>query len=423
MKYSGRPCGRVVITGIGVVSPNGIGVAEYTQSLRAGTSGIDWIRSFDTSSLRVRFAGHLERFNTESIMDPRDLRRVGRLVPLALAASREALAMAGIHNDPANVAQSQNIAVLLGTGGGALGFIEPQYRAYFTGDGKYSPFTVPAGTHGNISSEISIALGLRGFSHVVSTGCASSTDAMGYAMLHIQRGDVPMVLTGGSDAPITEGILKGFELMRILAAPTEPICRASRPFNKDRDGFVLGEGAWMFLLEDADHAEKRGATILAEVRGWGSTCDAYHRVQPAPDSSESARAISLALADAGISPNNIDYVNLHGTGTQLNDVLETAGIIAALGPRADEIPCSSIKSMIGHPQGACGAAGIAATVLSLRSGFIHPTINLSEPDPLCTLNYVPNQAIAAGDAQWALCNCIAFGSKNSAMVLRVLKAG
>lgn len=412
--------GRVVITGIGVVSPNGLGVAEFTQNLRAGQSGIDWIKAFDTSPLRVGFAGHVERFKPESVMDARDLRRVGRLVPLAVAASREALAMAGIACDPANVQQSQDMAVLLGTGGGALGFIEPQYKAYFTGDGKYSPFTVPAGTHGNISSEISIALGLRGFSHVVSTGCASSTDAIGYAMLHIQRGDVPMVLAGGADAPITEGILKGFELMRILAAPTDPVSRASRPFNRDRDGFVLGEGSWMFLLEDADHAEKRGATVLAEVCGWGSTCDAYHRVAPAPDAMQSARAISMAMEDAGIQPAQIDYVNLHGTGTQMNDGLETAGVVRALGPRAAEIPCSSTKSMIGHPQGACGAAGIAATILSLRAGFIHPTINLTDTDPLCTLNYVPNESIDSGEAQWALCNCIAFGSKNSALVIRVI---
>ena len=415
--------GRAVITGIGVVSPNGLGATEFTRNLRAGQSGIDWITAFDTAPLRVRFAGHLERFKPESVMDGRDLRRVGRLVPLAVAASREALAMAGIACDPADVERSQDMAVLLGTGGGALGFIEPQYKAYFTGDGKYSPFTVPAGTHGNISSEISIALGLRGFSHVVSTGCASSTDAIGYAMRHIQHGDVPMVLAGGTDAPITEGILKGFELMRILAAPTDPISRASRPFNRDRDGFVLGEGSWMFLMEDADHAEKRGATVLAEVCGWGSTCDAYHRVAPAPDVVQSARAITMALQDAGIEPARIDYVNLHGTGTQMNDVLETAGIIRALGPRAMEIPCSSTKSMIGHPQGACGAAGIAATILSLRAGFIHPTINLSDPDPLCTLNYVPNQAIAGNAAQWALCNCIAFGSKNSALVIRVMPGG
>ncbi len=410
---------RAVVTGIGVVSPNGIGVDQFTRNLRAGISGIDYIHSFDTSALQVRFAAHLERFDVNSVMDPRDLRRVGRLVPLALAACREAMAMAGLAIDPAAIEESQQTGVLLGTGGGGLGFIEPQYKAYFTGEGKYSPFTVPAGTHGNISSELSIALGLRGFSHVVSNGCASSTDAIGYAAMHIQRGDIPMILVGGADAPITEGILKGFELMRILASPTEPVTQSSRPFSLNRNGFVLGEGAWFFLLEDADHAAARGAKVLAEIRGWGSTCDAYHRVAPAPDGAQCARAISLAMQEAGIGPRDVDYVNLHGTGTQLNDTLETAAIHMALGPRAGEIPASATKSMIGHPQGACGAAGVAATILSLRAGFIHPTINLMEPDPQCDLNYVPHAAADSRGAQWAICNCIAFGSKNSALAVRV----
>ncbi len=410
---------RTVITGIGVVAANGVGADAFTRSLRNGVSGVDWIDSFDASPLKVRFAGAVKNFDPRRVLDERDARRVGRLVPLAIAAAREALQMAGISIAPADREQSRRIGVLLGTGGGGLDFIEPQYRAYFTGEGKYSPFTVPAGTHGNLSSEISIALGCRGFSHVVSTGCTSSTDALGYAMRHIERGDVPIVLAGGADAPITPGILKGFEMMRILAGETRPIQRASRPFNRDRDGFVLGEGAWMFVLEDAAHAAARGAVVLAELRGWASTCDAWHRVQPAPDALESARAIALALADAGIGPEQIDYVNLHGTGTRLNDELETRGLKLALGEHAARIPMSSTKSMIGHPQGACGAAVVAASILSLRAGFIHPTINLDDPDPCCDLDYVPGRARPDGAATWALCNCIAFGAKNSALVLRV----
>ncbi len=410
---------RTVITGIGVVAANGVGADAFTQSLYNGVSGVDWIDSFDASPLKVRFAAAVKNFDPRRVLDERDARRVGRLVPLAVAAAREALQMAGIAIAPADREQSRRIGVLLGTGGGGLDFIEPQYRAYFTGEGKYSPFTVPAGTHGNLSSEISIALGCRGFSHVVSTGCASSTDALGYAMRHIERGDVPIVLAGGADAPITPGILKGFEMMRILAGEIRPIQRASRPFNRDRDGFVLGEGAWMFVLEDAAHAVARGAVVLAELHGWASTCDAWHRVQPAPDALESARAITLALADAGIGPERIDYVNLHGTGTRLNDELETRGLKLALGKHAARIPMSSTKSMIGHPQGACGAAGVAASILSLRAGFIHPTINLDDPDPCCDLDYVPGRARPSGAATWALCNCIAFGAKNSALVLRV----
>ena len=410
---------RVVITGIGVVAPNGIGAAVFTESLRRGTSGIDWIDSFDTTGLKVRFAAAVKNFDPRGVLDERDRRRVPRLVPLALAAAREALAMARVHLEPGDRQGRRDIGVILGSGGGGIDFLEPQYRAFFTGRGKYSPFTIPAGTMGNLSSEISIALGLRGFSHVISTGCTSSTDALGYAHRHIQRGDVPMVLVGGADAPITAGTLKGFELMRILAGPVDPIQRSSRPFNRDRDGFVLGEGAWMFVLEEADHAEQRCAPVLAELCGWGSTCDAWHRVRPAPDAVESARAISLALGEAGITAVDLSHVNLHGTGTPLNDALETQSLKLALGPGAGAIPMSSTKSMIGHPQGACGAAGVAAAILSLRAGFIHPTINLDDPDPGCDLDYVPQHARPTQAPAWVLANCIAFGAKNSALVLRV----
>lgn len=410
----------VVVTGIGVVSPNGIGADAYTRALARGESGIKMISSFDTSKLKIRFAGEVSDFRPQNYMEDRDLRRVSRTVPLAVAAAREALAMGAVACPITDIGESEEIGVILGTGGGGQEFVENQYRIHYTGKGKSSPFTVPAGTHGNLSSEISIALGLRGQSHVVTSGCASSTDAMGYAMMTLESGRIPMLLVGGSDAPIAEGIMLGFEAMRILADPCDPVSKSSRPFHVDRDGFVLGEGAWMLLMERASHAAARGAKALAEIRGWGSTCDAYHRVQPAPDCTESARAIRIALRQAGITPDDIDYVNLHGTGTKLNDALETQTMKAALGSRAGEIPMSSIKSMIGHPQGACGAAGVAATILSLRAGFIPPTINLDRVDPVCDLDYTANEARPSG-GQWALCNCIAFGSKNSALVIRVLR--
>ncbi|HEX8914082.1 MAG TPA: beta-ketoacyl-[acyl-carrier-protein] synthase family protein, partial [Humisphaera sp.] len=275
-----------------------------------------------------------------------------------------------------------------------------------------------AGTHGNLSSELSIHLGLRGPSHVLSTGCTSSTDAVGYATMLVRTGVVPMMLAGGADAPITPGILSGFERMKVISTRRWPEPnQASRPFSSDRDGFVLGEGAWMFVLEDADHAAARGAAPLAEVAGYGSTCDAYHRVQIAPDVAEPVRAVELALADAGATPADLDYVNLHGTGTDLNDRLETLAIRRALGDAAARLPMSSTKSMIGHPQGACGAAGLAATVLGMRAGFVHPTVNLERPDAACDLDYVPGAARRV-PVRTALCNCIAFGSKNSAIVVR-----
>ncbi len=410
---------RVVVTGIGVVSPNGLGAAAFTSALEHGISGIDWIPSLAKAPIQTRFGGALKTFHPPDIMDARDLRRVPRIVPMALSAAREAMAMADVAVPPESDLAG-NIGVILGSGGGAAEFMESQYRAFFTDEGKISPFGVSAATGGGASSEISIALGLHGPSHVISNGCASSTDAIGYALWHIQRQNTPMMLAGGADAPITPAIIGGFELMRVLAGPVDPIQRASRPFSRDRQGFVLAEGAWMFVLEDYRHARARGARILAEVLGWASTCDAFHRVQPAPDAAQSARAMQLAMTDAGVSPQQIQYVNLHGTGTVLNDRLETMAIHKCFGRHAGNIPMSSTKSMIGHPQGACGAAGLAATILSLRQGFIAPTLNLIDPAPECDLDYVPTHARPT-DATLALCNCIAFGSKNSALVVRVLK--
>jgi 3-oxoacyl-[acyl-carrier-protein] synthase II len=262
--------------------------------------------------------------------------------------------------------------------------------------------------------------GLRGMSHVVTTGCTSSTDALGYALRQIQFGFMPMLLAGGVDTPIAPGIMKGFVLMHIMTtswnhAPE----RASRPFSADRNGFVLGEGAWMFVLEDFEHARARGARILAEVAGYGSTCEAFHRVRLQECGEEPARAIEMAMADAVVDAPNIDYVNLHGTSTQLNDRIETKALKLALGDRARSIPMSSVKSEIGHPQGASGAAGVAATLVALNCGQLPPTINLEQPDPDCDLDYVPRPGRKAA-IEHAVCNCIAFGSKNSALVLRKL---
>lgn len=326
--------------------------------------------------------------------------------------------MAGVAFAPDDIAAQQTMGVSLGTGGGGLAFVEEQYRTWFT-EGKGSVYSITSGTHGNLSSELSIALKLRGPSHVMSTGCTSSTDALGYAAMQIRAGIVPMMLAGGADSPIAVGIMTAFEKMRVVSTKHwEDPAQSSRPFSVDRDGFVLGEGAWMFVLEEQEHALARGAKILAEFAGHASTCDAYHRVQIAPEIIEPVRAIELALAQAGATKDEVGYINLHGTSTELNDRMETAAVKKCFGERAGRIPMSSTKSMIGHPQGACGAAGLAATVLCLRRGFIHPTINLDRPDPLCDLDYVPNQARKAA-VDVALCNCIAFGSKNSAIVVRL----
>lgn len=408
---------RVVITGIGVVSPNGIGAEAFAAALAAGRSGINWINGIDTAGLRSSAAAQVLDFDPLVAMEATEVRRVPRMIPMAILASREAMEMARFHFAADDVESQRAIGVALGTGGGGMAFVEEQYRQYFL-EGKGSLFSITAGTHGNLSSELSIALHLRGPSHVLSTGCTSSTDAIGYAAMLIRTGVVPAMLAGGADSPIARGILVGFERMRVVSTRRwDNPAQASRPFAADRDGFILGEGAWMFVLEDLEYAQQRGAPILAEIAGYGSTCDAYHRVQIAPDVVEPVRAMELAIADAGLAKDQVGYVNLHGTGTELNDRMETLAVRKCFGERSASIPCSSTKSMIGHPQGACGAAGLAATVLLMRRGLLHPTINLDNPDPQCDLDYIPHQ-VRQRRVEAALCNCIAFGSKNSALVVK-----
>jgi 3-oxoacyl-[acyl-carrier-protein] synthase II len=260
--------------------------------------------------------------------------------------------------------------------------------------------------------------GFRGLSHVITTGCTSSTDALGYALRAIQAGNLTTVVAGGVDAPITMLVLRGFILMRILSSRWNHMPeRASRPFSVDRDGFVLGEGSWFFVVEEYERARARGARIYGEIAGYGSTCEAYHRVRLEECGEEPARAIGLALEEAGVAPEAVQYVNYHGTSTDLNDRIETRAMKLAFGSHANRLAGSALKSMIGHPQGACGAAGVAATLLSMRDGLVHPTINIDKADPDCDLDYVPGVARHL-EIEHAVANCIAFGSKNSALALR-----
>jgi 3-oxoacyl-[acyl-carrier-protein] synthase II len=410
---------RVVITGMGAVSPNGIGNSSFSQAILEGRSGVRRISQFDASEIAVQIAGEVSDFDELAWVEKRERKHVSRVLPLAIAAATEALCEAGIDASSLPIAQKRRFGVILGSGGGSQEFTEEQYRLFFHQQYKsMSLFCVPTGVMGTLSSELNVKFGLRGPSHVVTTGCTSSTDALGYAMRQIQSGRLDMVLSGGADAPIALGIVKGFLLMRILTdswnhAPE----RGSRPFSVDRDGFVLAEGAWMLVLEEWEHARARGARILAEICGYGSTCEAFHRVRLQECGEEPARAIELAMKQAGIGPGEVDYVNLHGTSTQLNDRIETRALKLALGERASEIPMSALKSQIGHPQGACGAAGVAATIVAMQNGQIPPTINLEKPDPECDLDYVP-EAGRKKEIEHAICNCIAFGSKNSALVLR-----
>lgn len=410
---------RVVITGMGCVTPIGIGREAFWNGLQRGESGVRRIDSFDVSNLPVKIAAQVPGFDWEAELSPKDRKHVPRTVPLALAAAREALADAKLPTEDLSLDFRRSVGVVLGTGGGGLAFTEQQYQYWFVGPTtKASVYTIPSSTHGGLSSELSMAFGFRGLSHIVSTGCTSSTDAIAYSAQHIALGRQDVMISGGVDAPIAPGILAGFNLMTVLTNEwnDEPQ-RASRPFSRNRSGMVLGEGAWIYVLEERERAQQRGAKIYAEILGYGATCDAYHRVRLAENGDEPARAMSIAMQDAGIQPVDVNYVNLHGTSTVLNDRIETNALKQALNCNAARIPMSGTKSQVGHPQGASGAAGLGAALCAMHTGLIPPTINLDEPDPDCDLDYVPNEARKA-DVEIALCNCIGFGSKNSALVVR-----
>lgn len=415
----------VVITGLGCLSPNGLddegilNTAGFFQGLRLGRSGLRRIDRFDPEKLDCQIAGQLPAFDSLRWISRKDFPHVSLTVPYAIAAATEALTQASLIPEEMSLDERRQFGVMLGSGGGGIEFLERQYDLYFTDiKAKPSVYAVPSNTMGSLSSELSMRFNLHGLSHVISTGCTSSTDAIGYAYEHIRAGRLNRAICGGVDAPITPGILTGFSLMKVVTKSwNHQPEKGSRPFSKDRDGFVLGEGAWLFVLEEKELALARGARILAEIEGYGATCDAYHRVRMDESGEEPARAIELAMQEAKISARNVDYISLHGTSTQLNDRVETRALKKVLKERTYHTPVSSIKSMIGHPQGASGAAGLASAVFAMETGFLPPTINLEQNDSECDLDYVPEPE-RKKSVEWAVCNCIGFGSKNSALVIR-----
>jgi 3-oxoacyl-[acyl-carrier-protein] synthase II len=383
-------------------------------------SGVRRITRFDPSGLAVQVAGEIpDEFDENLYVDPKDRPHVSRAVPLAVASVGEAMADAGLDAHSMSRDELRGIGVITGSGGGSQEFTEEQYRLYYTGHLKQcSVYTIPTGTIGTLASEISMRFGFRGLSHIISTGCTSSTDALGYAFRNIQAGVLKTMVVGGVDAPIAPLIMRGFQLMRIMTTRwnNEPE-RASRPFSRDRDGFVIAEGAWFFVVEEMEQARARGAHIYGEIAGYGSTCEAYHRVRLEECGEEPARAMGLAMCEARIAPGAVNYISYHGTSTELNDRIETRAVKLAFDGHAYKLAGSSLKSLIGHPQGACGAAGVAATLLAMRDGVVPPTINVDEPDPECDLDYITSPGRHL-DIEYAVANCIAFGSKNSALVLR-----
>jgi len=410
---------RVAITGIGAISPNGIGRERFWKATREGVSGVRRITRFDPSGFVVQVAGEIpDEFDETAYVSVKDRPHVSRAAPLAVASVTEALADAGLDVTAMTRDELRAIGVIVGSGGGSQDFTEEQYRLFYTGHQKQcSVYTIPTSTIGTLASEVSMRFGFRGLSHIVSTGCTSSTDALGYAFHHIKYGMMDTMIAGGVDSPLAPMILRGFQLMRIMSTRwnKEPT-RASRPFSKDRDGFVIAEGSWFFVLEEMETARRRGARIYGEIAGYGSTCEAFHRVRLEECGEEPARAMGMAMKEAGIPPSEVQYISYHGTSTELNDRIETRAVKLAFDGHANHLPGSALKSLIGHPQGACGAAGVAAILLSMRDNFVHPTINVDEADPECDLDYVQGVGRKL-QIEHALANCIAFGSKNSALVL------
>src|SRR4051812_23887760 len=423
MALSGSP--RVVISGIGVVSPYGVGRECFWHHVSRGCSATRPIVEFDASAFPCTVAAPVPHLTIEDapVIERRasgngngtahaDARRYSRAALIGVVAAREAWRDAGLRlNEP-------EAGVLIGSGAGGIDIAERSYGDFFTDAGKHvTPYAIPVSIVGMISSEISIALELHGISHVLSTGCTSSTDAIGYGASLIRAGEAEVLLSGGADACVTPGMIFGFSKMRAVSTRyNDQPATASRPFDAGRDGFVLGEGAWMVVLEREDRARARGAHIYASVDGYGSTCDAYHRVQMDPDGEQIVRAMTLAIQRSGRALEEIGYVNFHGTSTVLNDAVEARCVRHLFGAQADRLAGSSTKSMIGYPQGASGAAGVVTAALALSRGFLPPTINLREPDPACDLDVIPNHGRAAS-VEAALCNCLGFGSKNSAIVI------
>ena len=414
---------RIVISGIGVVSPFGVGRERFWEHVSRGCSATRALTEFDTSEIASRVAAAVpgvtladvpplegdDIWDTDYRADPK---RYSRAALIGVIAAREAWADAGLR-----IAEP-NAGVVIGSGGGGIDVGERQYYDFFVERGrKVTPYAIPVSIVGMVSSEISISLRLRGISHVLSCGCTSSTDAIGYAAALLRAGDADVIVSGGTDACVTPGMMFGFSRMRAVStAYNDRPAEASRPFDRGRDGFVLGEGAWMVVLEREDRARARGATIYASIDGYGSTCDAYHRVQMAPDGEEIVRAIELAIARSGRRRDEVGYVAYHGTSTMLNDAVESRCVRQVFGEHAARLAGSSVKSMIGHPQGASGAAGVVTSALALSRGFLPPTINQQNPDPACDLDVIPNQGRRA-EVEAALCNCLGFGSKNSALVI------
>ena len=406
---------RVVVTGLGIVSPIGNDVPSFWSSVKAGRSGIAPITLIDTSDLSVKIAGEVKNFDPSLRLDPKDAKKMDRYAQFTVYAALEALQDAGLTKEALD---SERTGVWIGTGqGGSQSIEDAVSRMIERGPGRVPPLTVAKGLANFGPAQVAMTLNITGPCQCIVTACAAATDAIGQAMRLIREDHADMIFSGGSEASIVRMCMSSFINIQALSSRNDDPQRASRPFDRDRDGFVMAEGAGVLLLEEYEHAKARGAKIYAEVAGFGQTCDAHHVTAPDPEGRGVARAMRIALADSGLAPEDIDYVSAHGTSTPLNDPIETKAIKAAFGDHARKLKISSLKSMTGHCIGAAGAIESIASILGMNEGYVHPTINYENPDPECDLDYVPNVGIRM-PVRAFIKNSMGFGGQNAVVVFK-----
>jgi 3-oxoacyl-[acyl-carrier-protein] synthase II len=405
---------RVVVTGMGIISPLGSELGEFWKRLTAGESGIGPVTRFDTAGYDARIAGEVKDFRAEQYMDRKDARRADLFVQYAIAGTANAVAQAGIRNDNVDPAR---YGVVIGSGIGGIATFEDQHRNLMEkGPSRVSPFFIPMMISDMASGQVSIQFGAKGPNYCTVSACSSGAHAVGDAFRIIQRGEADVMITGGTEAPVTPIAFAGFCSMKAMSTRNDEPTRASRPFDSERDGFVMGEGAGILVLEEFEHARRRGAAALAEIVGYGATGDAHHMTAPAPEGEGAARAMRAAVCDSGLSFESFGYLNAHGTSTPLNDKFETQAIKSVFGEHAKKLAISSTKSMTGHLLGAAGGLETIVCVLALQSQCLPPTINYEHPDPDCDLDYVPNTARPV-ELQAALTNSLGFGGHNVTLAL------
>lgn len=406
---------RVVVTGMGALTPIGLTVQDYWQALLKGQDGIGLVTYFDASDFTSQIVGELKDFEPSAYFNPKEARRFDPFVQYALAATIEAIADAGLDLDALDRSRA---GVIVSSGIGGIATLEKQHSTLLNrGPSKISPFFIPMMISDMAPGQISIQFGLKGPNYTTVSACASAGHAIGDAYRILQRGDADVMIAGGTEATITPLALAGFCAMQALSTRNDEPHRASRPFDAERDGFVMGEGAGILVLETLDHAQARGASIHGEIVGCAYTADAHHITAPAPGGEGAARVMKLALEDAGLNPQEVDYINAHGTSTPLNDKFETAAIKTVFGEHAHKVPISSTKSMIGHLLGAAAGVELIAALLSIRDEVVHPTVNYEHPDPECDLDYVPNESRNC-PVRVAISNSFGFGGHNVTLVVR-----